>query len=358
VTDLTTAAERHIWDCFMFNDELALLEFRLRVLDPIVDYFVLIESTRTHTGHPKRACFAANSRRFDTYRAKIRHILVDDMPDASPWVLERFQRAAVWRGLDEVEPRDLVMVGDLDEIPDPSVIRRLATTLQHPTRVAMRHFVFAANFEIPHLWTDGTMVARGDQLREPPMAVLMGDPAAAWSPRNDHMTTAAGCHLSFMGGRNAVATKLRAYAHQEFAVPALTRPRHLERCVALGVHVAGIYAIRRRPLERLPPMARMLAEMHPEFFDFRPGPPRSVVLLYLAYARVRTRLPLQLLAVIDAHPLPFAIVFGPFLLTVDTALRAAAKHRLRYRARHAIRRGRRLAWRIRGDLDGSAALGG
>jgi hypothetical protein len=98
--------------------------------------------------------------------------------------------------------------------------------------------------------------------------------------------------------------------------------------------------------------------MHPELFDFRPGPPRLGVLLYLAYARVRTRLPLPLLAVIDAHPLPFAVAFGPVLLAIDTALRTAAKYRLRYRARRAIRGGSRLVWRISGAVEGTTAGGG
>jgi beta-1,4-mannosyl-glycoprotein beta-1,4-N-acetylglucosaminyltransferase len=351
----------------MFNDELALLDFRLRLLDPVVDHFVLIESTRTHTGRPKRACFAENAAQFDAYKAKIRHVLVDDMPEeASPtasgppspnWVRERFQRAAVWRGLDGLGPTDLVLVGDLDEVPDPAVIEKLNTTLRRPTRLLMRHFVFAANFELPEQWTDGTMVARGDQLDEPQMAVLMGDADAAWSAENDHVTPQAGCHLSFLGGRDAVATKLRAYAHQEFAVPALTRPRHLDRCVALGVHVAGVYAIKRRRLEELPPTLRLLAEMHPEQFDFRPTPPRVLVRLYLAYARIRARLPLRLLDVIDAHPAPFAVVFGPPLVSYDGLVQTAAKYRLRHRARRAIGGPRRFLRRTSGALKHRDAAG-
>jgi hypothetical protein len=102
----------------------------------------------------------------------------------------------------------------------------------------------------------------------------------------------------------------------------------------------------------------MLAEMHPELFDFRRGPPRLMVLLYLAYARFRTRLPLRVLAVIDAHPRPFAVTVGPFLLALDTALRAAAKYRVRYRARRAFRGGRRLVSRAGGAVAGTTTRGG
>jgi hypothetical protein len=335
-----------VWDCFIFKDEFALLEYRLRLLDPVVDYFVLVEATRTHAGQPKPAWFAENAAQFRQYSPKIRHIVLDDMPeDASPWALERFQRSGVWRGLDGVRPTDVVMVGDLDEVPDPAVVEELKATLRHPVRLVMRHFIYAANFELPDQWTDGTMAARGGQLGDPRIAVLMGDRDAAWSAENAHVVPAAGCHLSYLGGRDAVAAKLRATPHREFAVPALSRPRHLDRCVALGVHVAGAYAIKRRRRDRLPPMLLALADTHPYLFDFRRGRPRMVVLLYLAYARTRRRLPLRLLDLIDAHPLPFALVCGPFLLVSDGALRMAGRHRLRHRARRAIHGARRLAER-------------
>jgi hypothetical protein len=341
----------------MFNNEFALLDFRLRLLDPVVDHFVLIEATRTHTGEPKPASFAENESRFARYSKKIRHVIVRDMPeDASPWALERFQRSGVRRGLDGVGPTDLVMVGDVDEVPDPAVIQAMNATLPQPTRLVMRHFIFAANFELPDAWTDGTMAARGDQLGDQRLAVLMGDPGAAWSGENAHVTPAAGCHLSYLGGRDAVEAKLRATPHQEFALPALSRPRHLARCVALGVHVAGVYAIKRRGRDHLPSMLLPLTSMHPELFDFRPGPPRPVVLLYLAYARIRTRLPLRLLDVIDAHPVPFGLAFGPFLLVFDRALRAARKYRVRHRAWRAVISARRLFGRTRG-LEHSADTG-
>jgi hypothetical protein len=326
----------------MFNNEFALLDYRLRLLDPVVDHFVVIEASWTHTGQPKPTYFAENALRWAKYSRKIRHVVVDDMPeDASPWALERYQRSGVQRGLDGVEPTDIVMIGDVDEVPDPAVIPTLKASLRQPARLVMRHFIFAANFELPGAWTDGTMAARGNQLGDPRIAVLMGDPDAQWSAENEHLIPTAGCHLSFLGGQDAVAAKLRATPHQEFAVPALSRSRHLARCVALGVHVAGVYAIKRRRRERLPSMLVPLTTMHPEVFDFRPGPPRPIVLLYLAYARIRPQLPLRLLDVIDAHPMPFGLVFGTPLLVFDRMVRTARKHKIRHRTRQAVSRARR-----------------
>ena len=42
-----------IYDCFLFFNELELLEIRLNVLKDIVDYFVLVESTKTFTNQDK-----------------------------------------------------------------------------------------------------------------------------------------------------------------------------------------------------------------------------------------------------------------------------------------------------------------
>ena len=42
-----------IIDCFTFYNELKMLEFRLAELNDDVDYFVLVESTFTHTGNKK-----------------------------------------------------------------------------------------------------------------------------------------------------------------------------------------------------------------------------------------------------------------------------------------------------------------
>ena len=42
-----------IYDCFTFFNELDLLEIRLNELNEVVDYFVLVEATTTHSRKPK-----------------------------------------------------------------------------------------------------------------------------------------------------------------------------------------------------------------------------------------------------------------------------------------------------------------
>ena len=45
---------RHkVYDCFMFSNELELLNFRFEYLSPYVDFFVLVESRKTTQGNLK-----------------------------------------------------------------------------------------------------------------------------------------------------------------------------------------------------------------------------------------------------------------------------------------------------------------
>jgi beta-1,4-mannosyl-glycoprotein beta-1,4-N-acetylglucosaminyltransferase len=62
----------------MFNKELDMLEFRLKELYDYVDYFILIESTKTHTNDDKELYYNINKNRYQDYSKKIIHIVLDD----------------------------------------------------------------------------------------------------------------------------------------------------------------------------------------------------------------------------------------------------------------------------------------
>src|SRR5690349_24880068 len=117
------------YDCFTFFNELDLLEIRLNVLNPVVDKFVLVESTRTFQNKPKPLYFQQNATRFSAFKDKIIHIVVDQFPDfgdwteANSWTLEHHQRNSINRGLTRCTRDDVVIISDLDEIPRPETIR-------------------------------------------------------------------------------------------------------------------------------------------------------------------------------------------------------------------------------------------
>ena len=131
-----------IIDCFIFYNELKMLEFRLEYLYETVDYFVLVEATTTHSGNPKALIFEQNKQRYAKYLNKIIHIVVNDMPSPpkSPLsfrktkdpknfaiVRENHQRICIDRGIQKLslEDSDLIIISDLDEIPDSNTLKNL-----------------------------------------------------------------------------------------------------------------------------------------------------------------------------------------------------------------------------------------
>ena len=125
-----------IIDCFIFYNELDLLTYRFNVLNNIVDYFIIVESTHTFIGKEKKLFFNENSHLFENFRNKIIHIVVDDFPYKFPnidtsrseqWVNESFQRDCISRGLNKLSLQndDVITITDLDEIPDPCTLNKI-----------------------------------------------------------------------------------------------------------------------------------------------------------------------------------------------------------------------------------------
>ena len=113
-----------IYDCFTFFNELELLELRLRILDKYVDKFVVVELPCTFRGEKKGLIFDDNKERFGKYLNKIIYIC----PNYSPlykgdgdFGIEYFQRNSIIKGLGICDPDDIVMISDIDEIPNPKI---------------------------------------------------------------------------------------------------------------------------------------------------------------------------------------------------------------------------------------------
>lgn len=117
-----------IYDCFPFFYELELLDLRLILLNNKVDYFVIVEMNRTQRGEKKEYIFEENKHKYKRYLNKIIHIKVDadllidienNIKDGSKnWILENYQRNCIMSGLKNCNLEDIVMISDIDEIPN------------------------------------------------------------------------------------------------------------------------------------------------------------------------------------------------------------------------------------------------
>lgn len=121
-----------IYDCFTFYNELDLLEIRLNELNSEVDYFVIVEATRTQTGNKKKLYFELNKKRYAKFKSKIIHIIIKDMPNIkynSAWVLENYQRNQIIKGLNKCDLKDIIFISDLDEIPNKNTFKKIVSKL-------------------------------------------------------------------------------------------------------------------------------------------------------------------------------------------------------------------------------------
>ena len=112
-------------DAFMFFTEIELLEIRLHELDPIVDYFVIVESLECHGSRNKKEPVLYNN--WDVvkpFKHKVRYLLLEKLdPEftdpASGWLRENYQRERLLPAVLEVadSPDDILILSDCDEIP-------------------------------------------------------------------------------------------------------------------------------------------------------------------------------------------------------------------------------------------------
>ena len=215
-----------IYDCVIFFNELVLLEMRFRELENVVDRFVVVEAPITFSGRAKPLIFSENRRRFERWRERIIHVVVDDMPGGNDsWVRERHQRNAIMRGLAGAGMDDGIIISDTDEIPHPDAIRRWSCDMG-PYQFDQMYCYYWINC-VSSGWA-GSRIAR------------LGDIAGVGGPEAMRQTAwpvfhHAGWHFSFLGGPEMISAKLDAYSHQDLNRAPFNDARYLEEVSSLGI---------------------------------------------------------------------------------------------------------------------------
>lgn len=251
-----------IYDCFLFYTELDLLELRFEILDPHVDRFVLLESSKSFTGRAKPLCFAENRDRYARFADKIIHVVVDDDPPDchNAWVREKHQRNALLRGLSGCRPDDVIVFSDLDEIPNPRILSNLPAT-DKPIRCRQLYFFYNLNcLNVTKPWWSGTRIVRYRHLEKySPQALRK------LKKHECKVVYNAGWHFSFMGNVDFIAEKLNDFSHQEFNRPELNNPDQLLAAINQGIDILGRdYRFEQVRLDEYLPT--FLVE-HPERFE-------------------------------------------------------------------------------------------
>ena len=212
-----------IYDCFMFFDELMLLEIRLKELYPVVDKFVLVEATHTHSGKPKRLYFdeVKDSNVFAPFRDKIIHLIYDRPMEADRFANDRNQRNYITEGLKDAQPDDIIIVTDLDEIVNHNVIP-LMKQLSVPARLQMKLFYYYFNCRANQDWLYPAFCRFRDYSTANKLRL---------NKNGENVIMNAGWHFSYLVPPEDIPRKLEAFAHAEYDTDYYKDINRLQKCV-------------------------------------------------------------------------------------------------------------------------------
>lgn len=233
--------KNNIYCCMQFYNEFKLLKLKLEELWNVVDYFVLIEGNATHTGIAKPYNFLANQDKFKNYLDKIiyepisndrynhnneplfklsneRHdAVVEEINRIAPWdtCLPYYSRdiyekeSLIVPLLDRCNPKDIIILGDCDEIPNSITLKELKDNFSYDTIYHLYHknFWYYMNLEKTDERWYGNIVLSYKKYLENSFCNMRQHKSGVFIPN-------AGWHFSYMPV-DRIKGKMEAITHQD-----------------------------------------------------------------------------------------------------------------------------------------------
>ena len=169
-----------IIDCFMYFDEDMILDIRLNTLNEYVSKFIICEARYNHNGLKKKLNFDIN--KFEKFRNKITYIVLENQPPDLEKIenhdnlekknskildnalkRENFQRNFCFSELQKYSPEDLIIINDLDEIPNLKNFRYKKKI----TIFKQKMFYYKLNLEYPNFNWSGSKICKLKYLKNP-----------------------------------------------------------------------------------------------------------------------------------------------------------------------------------------------
>ena len=230
-----------IFDCFMFNNEEKLLEIRLNVLNKFVDHFVIIESEETHSGNKKKITFEID--KYPKFKEKIIYKKINSFPiGLSSWQKENYQRNYIINCLNHAKGDDIVMISDLDEIPNLENVN-LNNYNEKIIVFNQRLFFYKMNFGANAANWHGTRACQKKFLKSPQWLRNLKTHKKYKLYRLDKLLFSknyersfkiinnGGWHFTWLGNLDFIKNKLRSFAHTELNNPIIINDNYIKECI-------------------------------------------------------------------------------------------------------------------------------
>jgi len=235
-----------IVDAFTFLNEKELVELRIKYLNDLIDYFVIIEADVTHTGKPKNWNFPnILNKELKEYSHKIQyHKMKLDLEKAeqekSPnyvggirgrsWKAENMQRNYIKKACEKFSSNDIIIISDMDEIPSREKVSFIKSCdFKTIAPVAFDQSLFHLNCKYLNLerWIGSIVVTKE--------LIDKYEPQVFRDYKNRvSCFTNAGWSFSSFGGAKRVREKFEAFAHDEYNKNEYTNDDHIHKSAELG----------------------------------------------------------------------------------------------------------------------------
>lgn len=255
-----------IYSCFLFFKEFDLLEIKLETLNHLVDYFIISESTFTHSGKPKELFYETNKGRFKKFHHKIIHQIITDTPsnyldlkedcskgDLYNLVIQKvnsqkfrhknlecygrdcFEKESLIRALVSANNDDLILLSDLDEIVKPESLERVINSFDKEQTYYFYHntYYYYLNLKSDEP-SHGTIALTYEKFSGKSHSAMREDRHGIFIPDS-------GWHFTSIGDTNSVRTKLESFSHQEFNTDSIKNAleSNIKNAVKIGKDLYG-----------------------------------------------------------------------------------------------------------------------
>jgi beta-1,4-mannosyl-glycoprotein beta-1,4-N-acetylglucosaminyltransferase len=265
-------------DAFTFFNEIDLLKFRLELLEDVVDYHVVCESNLTHSGKPKPYYLEERFKEFEKWKNKIIYFQIeqtteglyfDEVKSYSPlngsWQLENQHRNSLAYAADLSSDEDIILIGDLDEIPLPEAIERLKQIPYNAFPISLSllfhyYYMNCQNVGFEREW-NGTVAVKGKLFKN-------DLPQTFRDNRNVYQRFLnAGYHWSYLGGVEKIRNKIESFAHTEFNRPEILSEENIVRSIENGEDIFNRPGVKYKfvGLEEYPEKVRNLMSKYSMF---------------------------------------------------------------------------------------------
>jgi beta-1,4-mannosyl-glycoprotein beta-1,4-N-acetylglucosaminyltransferase len=236
--------QRKIIDCFTFYNELEMLTYRLNVLNNVVDYFILVEANQTFTGKSKLLYFSENKNLYEKFKDKIIHIIVDlpfnnetiNIKNNDQWANEIYQRNCISKGLNQIEitNNDLIIISDIDEIPDPKTLNALKF---HQTDIGIK--CLQQDFYYYNLESKNKQKFYFAKILSYKKYNELNTTCNNIRNTRCEIMPRGGWHLSYFGDVNFIKNKLVNFSHQEYNSDKYTNTENIQQKIDQCVDLFG-----------------------------------------------------------------------------------------------------------------------